>query len=289
VDRLRQVLLVAGILCFVVSFVASGVYPWAITDGTRPEATIDDVARPVSPDFRALKDAYPVAFGATFPRAAEALTARELAALPAEDPKRARSEEAWHAAFAFALRRGRNVYVREACWHCHSQYVRPVANEDIRFGPVRGHEHDNNALQRPVLWGTRRVGPDLTHEGGLRSNDWHVAHFSDPRTTSPGSVMPRYPWFFRDGFQVRRRIAPDVAEQEGFPNDHSYAVPGIHDTRAEAEAALERERANVPQALEGEKSRMFVAEARGPNGDGLSVIAYLQWLGTWAPPKASGR
>jgi cbb3-type cytochrome c oxidase subunit II len=282
-DRIRQILVFAGILCFAFSFLASGIYPWMITDARHPEATLEEVAETVSPDFQELKDAYPVTFAATFPRAAEALTDRELASAPPEDPRREASANAWRAAYANALRRGRDIYIREACWHCHSQFVRPVANEDIRFGPVRKAEDDNNVLQRPVLWGTRRVGPDLTHEGGLRSNDWHIAHFADPRTTSPGSVMPRYTWFFRDGFQVRRRIAPEVAEREGFPADRSYPYPGIYATRAEAEAAVERIRQSLPQSLETESGRMFVAEARGPNGDALSLIAYLQWLGTWTP------
>jgi cbb3-type cytochrome c oxidase subunit II len=282
-DRLRQILLVAGILCFAFSFLVSGIYPWMITDHRHPEATIEEVAEIVSPDFQALKDSYPVTFVATFPRGAEALTDRELASVPAGDPARAASTGAWRAAYANALRRGRDVYIREACWHCHSQFVRPVANEDIRFGPVRKPEHDNNVLQRPVLWGTRRVGPDLTHEGGLRSNDWHVAHFFDPQATSPGSVMPRYTWFFRDGFQVRRRVSTEVAEREGFPPDRSYPFPGIYDTQAEAEIALARIRDSLPQSLDAERRRLFVAEARGPDGDGLSLIAYLQWLGTWTP------
>jgi cytochrome c oxidase cbb3-type subunit 2 len=288
-DKIRQILLVAGLLCFAFSFLVSGIYPWMITDARHKEATIEDVARIVSPDFKALKDSYPVTFAKTFPRAAEALTERDLVALPPGDPRRAASEDAWRAAYAHALRDGRDVYIREACWHCHSQYVRPVANEDIRFGPVLKPENDNNVLQRPVLWGTRRVGPDLTHEGGLRSNDWHVAHFADPKTTSPGSVMPKYTWFFRDGFQVRRTIAPDVVEREGLQADRSYPFAGIHETRAEAEAALERIRATLPQPLEQERKRLFVAEARGPNGDALSLIAYLQWLGTWTPPPAAER
>ena len=96
----------------------------------------------------------------------------------------------WNEKCAEALRYGHKLYVGEGCWHCHSQYVRPVAHEDTRFGPVSRWEQDNNALQRPVLWGTRRVGPDLTYEGTLRSNDWHAAHFWDPGVVSPGSVMP---------------------------------------------------------------------------------------------------
>lgn len=97
---------------------------------------------------------------------------------------------------ADALRLGRKVYVGEACWHCHSQFVRPVSNEDKRWGPVsQSHEYQNE-LQRPVMFGTRRVGPDLSREGGRRSNDWHAVHFFKPTTLSVGSPMPEYPWLF---------------------------------------------------------------------------------------------
>jgi len=97
---------------------------------------------------------------------------------------------------ADTLRYGRKVYVGEACWHCHSQFVRPVSNESKRYGPVANSKEFANELQRPVLFGTRRVGPDLSREGGRRSNDWHATHFFKPPWTSPGTVMPEYPWFF---------------------------------------------------------------------------------------------
>lgn len=91
---------------------------------------------------------------------------------------------------------GRKVYVGEGCWHCHSQYVRPVSNETKRWGPVaRSYEYQNE-LQRPVMFGTRRVGPDLSREGGRRSNDWHAVHFLQPSLVSPNSPMPNYPWLF---------------------------------------------------------------------------------------------
>jgi hypothetical protein len=94
------------------------------------------------------------------------------------------------------LREGRNTYVSEACWHCHSQFIRPVSNEDRRWGPVSKSWEYQNELQRPVMFGTRRVGPDLSREGGRRSNDWHAVHLYQPKMTSPTSVMPEYPWFF---------------------------------------------------------------------------------------------
>ena len=105
------------------------------------------------------------------------------------------------------LRLGRSIYVGEGCWHCHSQFVRPVSNESQRWGPVSTTIEYQNELQRPVMFGTRRVGPDLSREGGRRGNDWHAVHFFDPPTVSHGSPMPRYPWLF-DG-------APDKPNKRG--------------------------------------------------------------------------
>ncbi len=99
---------------------------------------------------------------------------------------------------------GRNVYIGEACWHCHTQQVRPVANENVRFGPVSTAAEQRHELMMPQLMGTRRVGPDLSRESGFRSNDWHVAHFYNPRSVSPTSVMPSYTWFF-DGCKPNKK------------------------------------------------------------------------------------
>jgi cytochrome c oxidase cbb3-type subunit II len=95
-----------------------------------------------------------------------------------------------------ALFLGRDIYVKEACWHCHSQYVRPVGSESMYYGAVSTPGEYENLLNRPQLFGTRRVGPDLTREAGKRTNDWHFAHLYDPKATTPGSVMPGYTWYF---------------------------------------------------------------------------------------------
>lgn len=97
---------------------------------------------------------------------------------------------------AEALQLGHKVYVGEGCWHCHSQFVRPVSNESVRWGKVSSSDEVQNVLNRPVMWGTRRVGPDLSREGGRRGNDWHAVHFHDPESLSPNSPMPRYQWFY---------------------------------------------------------------------------------------------
>jgi len=110
-------------------------------------------------------------------------------------------------AAAAALRLGRRVYVGEGCWQCHSQFVRPVANEPRRWGPVPETWEYQNELQRPVMFGTRRIGPDLSREGGRRSNDWHATHLFQPTLTTTGSPMPNYNWFF-DG-------APNKPNQRG--------------------------------------------------------------------------
>ena len=84
------------------------------------------------------------------------------------------------AAFAEALRVGHKTYVGEACWHCHSQQVRPWGNDEARYGRKSYPEEYHNVLNMPPLWGTRRIGPDLIRRGGRQSNDWHVAHFYHP-------------------------------------------------------------------------------------------------------------
>ncbi len=91
-------------------------------------------------------------------------------------------------------RLGRAVYIREGCWYCHSQYVRPVAGEDLRWGPLS--EAGEYAYDLPHLLGTRRIGPDLTRIGGKYGDDWHYAHFWAPRMLTPESIMPRFPWLF---------------------------------------------------------------------------------------------
>ena len=91
-------------------------------------------------------------------------------------------------------RRGRAVYLREGCWYCHSQYVRPVTGETRRWGPVT--ESGEYVYDVPHLFGTRRIGPDLMRVGLKYSEEWHLAHFWNPRMLSPDSVMASYRGLF---------------------------------------------------------------------------------------------
>ena len=89
---------------------------------------------------------------------------------------------------------GRRVYIREGCWYCHSQFVRPVTGETVRWGPVS--EAGEYAYDIPHLFSTRRIGPDLTRVGLKYSDEWHLAHFWNPRMLTPGSIMPRFVGLF---------------------------------------------------------------------------------------------
>ena len=91
--------------------------------------------------------------------------------------------------------RGRRVYQREGCWYCHSQYVRPVNDEERRWGPVS--EAGEYAFDVPHFWGTQRIGPDLQRVGLKYANGWHYAHHWDPRLVVPDSNMPAFTWLFR--------------------------------------------------------------------------------------------
>ena len=92
-------------------------------------------------------------------------------------------------------RRGRKVYIREGCWYCHSQFVRPVTGEDARWGPVS--QAGEYVYDQPQMLGTRRIGPDLLRVGRKHGDDWQAAHHWNPRDVVPDSIMPRFPWLYK--------------------------------------------------------------------------------------------
>jgi cbb3-type cytochrome oxidase cytochrome c subunit len=169
-ERFGASFLIAGVVTFLLGFFLQGVMP-VLTLRKLPIASVEEVAQTVTPEFAQLADDYPGEFARAFGKVG---------------PE----------SFARALRLGKSWYQAEACWHCHSQFVRPVSNEDLRFGPVSTADEYQNMMHLPHLFGTRRVGPDLIREAGKHSNDWHMAHLYEPRNVAPYSVMPSYPWFF---------------------------------------------------------------------------------------------
>ena len=87
---------------------------------------------------------------------------------------------------------GRDIYIREGCVGCHSQMIRPFRSETERYGEYS--KAGEFVYDHPFLWGSKRTGPDLHRIGGKYPDAWHYNHMEDPRSTSPGSIMPRYPW-----------------------------------------------------------------------------------------------
>lgn len=106
-------------------------------------------------------------------------------------------------------RRGRQIYIRDGCWHCHSQYIRPVTGESLRWGPVS--QIGESAYDRPHLFSTRRIGPDLSRVGRKYGDDWHVAHLWNPSEVVHDSIMPRFPWLFEQG----QDTAPPQLTEDG--------------------------------------------------------------------------
>ncbi|MCA9057255.1 MAG: cbb3-type cytochrome c oxidase subunit II [Planctomycetaceae bacterium] len=175
------ILYIAGLGFFALAFVSNALVP-ALMYQDLKEQTVAELINPnLRYQFEDLARRYPESFEAAYgkPPGGEAA-----------------DNQWWNEKCGDALRQGHKIYVGEGCWHCHSQFIRPVSNEEERWGPVSRSEEYANELQRPVLFGTRRVGPDLCREGGRRSNDWHAVHFFKPEDLSVGSPMPEYPWFF---------------------------------------------------------------------------------------------
>jgi hypothetical protein len=177
-EKLPTILLAAGVGCFGLAGVVSGYLPLAHLNRI-PMKTVEQITPEVSYEFIDLSKRFPDQF-------------KKYYGEPNIDN------------FRKALKLGRDTYIAEACWHCHSQYVRPVSNEDLRFGKVSWAGEYQNEMFLPHLFGTRRVGPDLIRESGKHGNDWHVVHFFDSTIVVPSSVMPRYTWFY-DGEQPNAR------------------------------------------------------------------------------------
>ncbi|MBX6425917.1 MAG: cytochrome-c oxidase, cbb3-type subunit II [Variibacter sp.] len=172
---------------------------------------------------------------------------------------------------------GRNIYVREGCYNCHSQMIRPLRDEVERYG------HYSLAAEsmydRPFQWGSKRTGPDLARVGGKYSDDWHRDHLRDPRSVVPGSVMPAYPWLAETELDVEH-IADDLKVQAwlGVPYTEEMIANAKADVRIQA-TADHPDAAALAQRYPNAQARDFDGNpARITEADAL--IAYLQMLGT---------
>ncbi len=161
---------------------------------------------------------------------------------------------------------GRDIYISEGCNNCHSQMIRPFRSETERYGDYS--KAGEFVYDRPHLWGSKRTGPDLHRTGGKYPDSWHYLHMRDPNSTSPGSVMPSYPWMYtRDTDFASLPAKLDALRYLGTPYDE-FA------TGDEAIAHAKAQAAGIADAL---KAQGF-ADA-DPDRQIIAMIAYLQRLG----------
>ena len=172
---------------------------------------------------------------------------------------------------------GRNIYIREGCYACHSQMVRTLRDEVERYGPYSLAVESK--YDHPMLWGSKRTGPDLARLGGKYSDQWHVAHLLNPRDVVSESVMPRYGWLAKHELRIDDLPAHlEALRRVGVPYTDAMIANAAADARGQAtpdggEAAGVTERygeATQVRAFDGDQTRVTEMDA---------LVAYLQILG----------
>ena len=162
---------------------------------------------------------------------------------------------------------GRDLYIREGCVGCHSQMIRPFRSETARYGEYS--KAGEFIYDRPFLFGSKRTGLDLHRIGGKYPNKWHYDHMFDPRSTSPGSLMPRYAWFQEndlDYSDMESKI--NVLRLLGTPYAEGFEKKAVEVAKKQAAVIAKDLKANGVN-VEGLENKEIVA-----------MIAYLQRLGT---------
>ena len=175
---------------------------------------------------------------------------------------------------------GRNIYMREGCYACHSQMVRTLRDEVDRYGPYSlavESKHDH-----PMLWGSKRTGPDLARVGEKYSDAWHVSHLMNPRDVVPESVMPSYKWLMRDTLDVQdMALHLQALRKVGVPYDDQMIANAVKDAAAQAnpnsddvDALIDRygDETNI-RFFDGDRDRLTEMDA---------IVAYLQVIGQLA-------
>ena len=160
---------------------------------------------------------------------------------------------------------GRDLYIREGCVGCHSQMIRPFRSETERYGEYS--KAGEYVYDHPFLWGSKRTGPDLMREGGKYSNSWHYNHMIDPRTMTPGSIMPAYNWLAEQTMNVSNiKDKINAMRTLGVPYEKGYEDRALQD--------LELQAKGISDNLALEKIKI------SSDKELISLIAYLQRLGT---------
>ncbi|HEV7337419.1 MAG TPA: cytochrome-c oxidase, cbb3-type subunit II [Bosea sp. (in: a-proteobacteria)] len=172
---------------------------------------------------------------------------------------------------------GRNIYIREGCYACHSQMIRTLRDEVERYGPYSLAVESK--YDHPMLWGSKRTGPDLARNGGKYSDAWHVAHLNNPRDVVPVSIMPAYSWFLRTPLRtddlgkhlrsLRAVGVPYTDEMIANASADAYGQAAPDSPFAEGVSKRYGEATSV-RAFDGKPNELTEMDA---------VVAYLQILG----------
>ena len=172
---------------------------------------------------------------------------------------------------------GREIYVREGCYNCHSQMVRPLRDEIERYGPYSLAAE--SMYDKPFQWGSKRTGPDLARVGGKYSDEWHVQHFARPRALVPQSIMPGYPFLAQRPLDADHIASAMRANRAGgVPYTDEQIASAMADLRAQhdpehpgAEAFQRRYPKALQRDFDGDPRTLTEADA---------LVAYMQMLGT---------
>ena len=163
---------------------------------------------------------------------------------------------------------GRDIYIREGCYNCHSQMVRPFRDEALRYGQYA--KSGEFIYDRPFQFGSKRTGPDLQRIGGKYPHFWHYRHMLEPQSTSAGSIMPKYPWLYDNNLNTSSTVDKLAAMQ-------TLGVPYSDDEVSSAVTTLEKQATKIV----GELSQQGVKETAGlEKKEIIALISYLQRLGT---------
>lgn len=193
---------------------------------------------------------------------------------------------------------GRDLYIREGCNACHSQMIRPFRDEIARFsGSWSAKEYSKAGefiYDRPFLWGSKRTGPDLHREGGKNPSSWHFKHIYNPRSTSPGSIMPRYPWIINNKLDDSKTLEKIKLLKNNFDGYESY-----NDFNKEKiKISIKRQQNLIVSQIYSESDEiknMFNNIYKKENKNFIplekreiiALIAYLQRLGTDIKPTSN--
>ena len=182
---------------------------------------------------------------------------------------------------------GRDLYIREGCNACHSQMIRPFRDEVVRFNGKNGQysKAGEFVYDRPFLWGSKRTGPDLHRQGGKNPSSWHFKHMYNPRSTSAGSIMPRYPWLITNELDRSQMTDKLLLMKNAFDVPYTKAEIDSADTWADNQASkivkdIYSEAADIKKQLEAEKAAKGASFVPLEKREITALIAYLQRLGT---------